>query len=61
MKNMLRKLWKDQGGQDLTEYALLIVMLVLGAAAAIPTLATAVNGVFTKVAVPLNTGGGAGQ
>ena len=27
MKNLLRKLWKDEEGQDLVEYALLVVLV----------------------------------
>lgn len=60
MKRMLIMLWKDQGGQDLTEYALLLAMLLLAAVGALPKLATAVNNVFASAAAPLNTGAGGG-
>lgn len=59
MKTLLKKLWKDQGGQDLTEYALLLVLLVLTAAASAPKLAQAVNTVFTGVAANVTNGGAA--
>jgi len=55
MKNMIQKLWKDEEGQDLTEYALLLVLLSLAAIGALGTLATAINGVFTTAATSLNT------
>ena len=29
MKNLLMKLWKEEEGQDFTEYALLLVLLSL--------------------------------
>ena len=50
----LRKLWKDDRGQDLTEYALLLVLMSLAAVAFIPVLANAVNGVFSDAATALN-------
>ena len=48
MKNMLMRLWKEEEGQDLLEYALLLVLIVLVAAAAINPLGTTIAGVFTK-------------
>lgn len=55
MKNLMIRLWKEEEGQDLTEYALLLVLLSLAAIGALGTLATAINGVFTKAASNLNT------
>jgi Flp pilus assembly pilin Flp len=55
MKNFLKRLWNDEQGQDLTEYALLLVLLTLAAIGSLSTLATAVNGVFAKAAANLNT------
>jgi pilus assembly protein Flp/PilA len=55
MQNLLMKLWKEEEGQDLTEYALLLVLLSLAAIGALGTLATAINGVFTNAAANLNT------
>jgi Flp pilus assembly pilin Flp len=50
MKNFLKRLWNDEQGQDLTEYALLLVLLTLAAIGSLSTLATAVNGVFQNAA-----------
>jgi len=50
MKNVLMRLWKEEEGQDLIEYALLIVLLSLAAIGALSPLATAINGVFSKAA-----------
>lgn len=36
-KNLLKFLWQDQKGQDLTEYALLLALLALGAITSIKT------------------------
>jgi pilus assembly protein Flp/PilA len=55
MKRLLVRLWKDEEGQDLTEYALLIVLITLAAVGSLNTLATAVNGVFANAATNLNT------
>jgi len=46
MKKWLRMLWQDDRGQDLTEYALLIVLMALAAITFVPDLAQAVNDVF---------------
>jgi pilus assembly protein Flp/PilA len=50
MKNILARLWKQEEGQDLTEYALLLVLVSLAAIGALTPLATAINGVFTNAA-----------
>jgi Flp pilus assembly pilin Flp len=55
MKNFLIRLWNDEQGQDLTEYALLLVLLTLAAIGSLSTLATAVNGVFKNAASNLTT------
>jgi pilus assembly protein Flp/PilA len=57
MKDILVRLWKEEEGQDLTEYALLLVLLALAATASLHTLATALNGVFNNAATNLNTQG----
>jgi pilus assembly protein Flp/PilA len=56
VKSLLVRLWRDEEGQDLTEYALLLVLLVLAAIGSLSTLAVAVNGVFVNAATNLNTG-----
>jgi pilus assembly protein Flp/PilA len=50
MKNILMRLWKEEEGQDLIEYALLIVLMSLAAIGSIGGLADAVNNVFNKAA-----------
>ena len=47
------RLWTEEEGQDLTEYALLLVLLTLSAAATLGTLAQAVNAVFTNAKTAL--------
>ncbi len=55
MKNLLKRLWREEDGQDLTEYALLLVLLTLAAVTTLNTLANAINGTFTNVANKLTT------
>lgn len=53
MKNLVRRLWNDESGQDLTEYALLLVLVALVAVAALQGLATAINKVYSTAASDL--------
>ncbi|MFZ0522950.1 MAG: Flp family type IVb pilin [Candidatus Acidiferrales bacterium] len=55
MKNMLARLWNEEEGQDLTEYALLLVLVALAAIGSLTPLATAINSVFTSAATSLST------
>jgi Flp pilus assembly pilin Flp len=50
---LLLHLWKDESGQDLVEYALLLVLISLAAIASLNTIATAIKAVFTKAASDL--------
>ncbi len=50
MKNLLMRLWKEEEGQDLTEYALLLVLVALAAIGSLGTLAKAINNVFGAAA-----------
>ena len=55
MRALLRRLWSEEEGQDLTEYALLLVLLVLAAVTSLTALATAINTVFQSVSTNLTT------
>ena len=55
MRTILARLWKEEEGQDLTEYALLLVLVALAAIGSLSTLATAINNVFSTAAVNVNT------
>ncbi len=50
MKHLLRRLWREEDGQDLVEYALLLVLMSLAAIGSIGGLANAVNNSFAKAA-----------
>ncbi len=53
MKQHLARLWKEEEGQDLVEYALLLVLLSLAAIGSLSALATAINNVFSQAATNL--------
>ena len=48
MEEMIKRFLQDEQGQDLVEYALLLVFLALAAIAVLPTLGSAVNNVFSQ-------------
>jgi pilus assembly protein Flp/PilA len=55
MKNLIIRLWKEEEGQDLTEYALLLVLIALAAVAVMGTLGKAINNVFSSGASTLGS------
>ena len=55
MKNLLKRLWREEEGQDLVEYGLLVVLIALGAIIGMNALATDINAVFTSAGTTLNT------
>ena len=55
MRDLLYQLWKEEDGQDLTEYALLVVLVALGSVAAMGSLSTAISKAFSSAATNLTT------
>ena len=55
MKTTLKRLWKEEEGQDLTEYALHMVLIALVAVASMKTLWTVISNVFSNAAANLTT------
>lgn len=55
LTTQLRKLWRDELGQDLTEYALLVVLIALASVLAIGALAGAISNTFTSTAANLTS------
>lgn len=62
MTSPLTRLWKEQKGQDLIEYALLVVLIALMMIASMKSLSQAIGNVFATVtnAVSAATPGGNG-
>ena len=55
MKELLVRFVREDEGQDLVEYALLLVFLALAAIVVLPVLGNAVNNVFSRSASTLTT------
>jgi len=53
MQNLLKRLWQEEEGQDLVEYALLLVLIALVAATSVRTMGNAVKRVFTNASTSL--------
>lgn len=55
MNNFAYRLWREEEGQDLVEYALLVVLVALGAVVAMRSLASAVSDAFSNAASNLTS------
>ena len=53
--NFLKRLWNEEEGQDLVEYALLVVLIALAATVGMKALATAINSTFGAAGTNLTT------
>lgn len=58
MKTLFRRLWQEEEGQDLVEYALLVVLIALGAIAAMKSLASAISDAFSNASANLTSAAG---
>jgi Flp pilus assembly pilin Flp len=56
MKTLLNMFLKEEVGQGLVEYALLLVFLALADITLLPTLSNAVNNVFSQTASTMTAG-----
>ena len=54
MLQILKNLHKEEAGQDLIEYALIALIIALGAIAGMGQLASSINAEFTKIASNLS-------
>ena len=54
MKALLMRFWRNEEGQDLAEYALLIALIALVVIAAVTLLGTQIQTVFNNIANALN-------
>jgi pilus assembly protein Flp/PilA len=55
MRNLLKRLWQEEEGQDLVEYGLLIFLIALAAVASMKTLASSISTVFSSAATSLTS------
>ena len=56
MQTLLKRLWQDEQGQDLVEYALLLVLIALVAVSTLQTLGKTISAVFTNANTALLNG-----
>jgi pilus assembly protein Flp/PilA len=55
MMNLMKRLWKEEEGQDLIEYALLIALIALAATVGMGSLATKINTEFGNLGTDLTS------
>jgi len=55
--NLLKRLWNEEEGQDLTEYGLLLVLIALAAIAAMSKLGLAISNTFANASSNLTAAG----
>jgi len=55
MKDLMKRFVREEEGQDLIEYALLVVFIALMVAATLPLVGAAVNLVFSDINDQLGT------
>ena len=55
IRKTVKAFWTEDEGQDLIEYALLVALIALAAAAAFPPLATALKTVFSNATTQLQS------
>ena len=54
-KEILSSFCKDESGQDLIEYALVVSLVAFGSTAAMGTLASSISNTFVQVGTSLST------
>jgi pilus assembly protein Flp/PilA len=55
MKNLLMRLWRQEDGQDLVEYGLLLVLVALLSVTLIKTVGTELSSIFSNAASALTS------
>ena len=57
MKNFWINFWKDEEGQDLVEYALIVAAIALGMVASVRGVVTALNSLYESITASLALSG----
>ncbi|MCU1305729.1 MAG: hypothetical protein JWN45_424 [Acidobacteriaceae bacterium] len=55
MTEMLRKIWLDDGGQDVPEYALMLALILVIVITTVTAIGTDANTIFSKVEAAMAT------
>jgi pilus assembly protein Flp/PilA len=53
--SVMLQILKDENGQDLIEYALVVALIALAATAGMSSVATAINAAFTNIGTKVST------
>lgn len=61
MKQLLLRLWKEDEGQDLVEYALIVAAVGLGLIVTVNSLSTAIVSLYSSITQGLASIGASGQ
>lgn len=61
MKQLLQRIWRDESGQDLVEYALIVAAVGLALITTVNTLSQAVVSLYQSITDGLASIGAAGQ
>ncbi len=54
IKAWIKGLWRDEQGQDATEYVLLVVLIALALTGGMAVLQTGISGTFSNASTTLN-------
>jgi pilus assembly protein Flp/PilA len=55
MREFMTRLWKEEEGQDLVEYGLLVVLIALFAVLSMQSLASGISDAFSNATVQLTS------
>lgn len=61
MLELFAALWKDETGQDLAEYALLLAFIAIAVVVTLPILGSTINSIFSNIQGSLEAAPGAGS
>jgi Flp pilus assembly pilin Flp len=61
MSEMLKKLWLDDGGQDVPEYALMLALILVIVITTVTAIGTDANTIFTNVKTSMDSAIAAGS
>ena len=53
MSNMIRRLWSDEGGQDIAEYAVMLAVILVLVVGTVRLIGSSSNNAFSSVASSL--------
>ena len=55
MKAFLQKLWRDEQGQDIAEYAVMLAVILVIVIGTVRLIGTSANNVFSQVSSTMST------